>query len=364
MFLSEIDWDYLWQRHQIFATEYAQRGHETTYFNKFGMRMPKISEIPYVLRRLLASMEHSSSKNDGKNSTIVTVASPIFIPESVFGAKWINKYILIPKFFRCYTSPNEKLIVHVYQPTILTRDIVIYLKKHCMEVRVIYDCVQNYDYHPARTSNTKQLETNLLHSADVVIADSDFLYSKHVKIRPDMIQVPPGVDFDYFHSCFRGDEVEKAKAFCFYGHLRQDNDIDLINNLAERDGYTMTVIGKVDISVVDKVSKKIELVPPVAYHELAAYLVKADVLVLPYVVNEFTKGIVPAKFMECLASEKPVIATELPAFRGYEDIVTIVDSSGYFKELVYKPEKQVSIARSSSWQTRFDSFYQPLIKEK
>ncbi|MGR5503008.1 hypothetical protein ACQKP3_19955 [Vibrio sp. DNB22_10_4] len=365
IFLSEIDWDFLWQRHQIFATEYSKNGHVTTYFNKFGMRLPKVSELPYVINRVLQVLFSRKDKPVvDDTSDALEVVGALFIPEQILGSSWLNKHVLIPRFFKKYTGPNEQVIVHLYQPTFLTRDILSYLRARCAKVKVVYDCVQNYDHHPASTEETILLEKELLTTVDVSIADSEFLYQKNRQTRADTIQVPPGVDFDYFHTCYRGDEWQESKKLYFYGHLRQDNDIDLINNLSNAPGTTMTVLGKVDDSVVGKISSNVRVLPPVAYGELCSHLVEADVLVLPYVVNEFTNGIVPAKFMECLATGKPVIATKLPAFDSYRHVLTVVDSSGEYEELNHDVEAQLNLARNASWQSRFNSFYQPLIEEK
>ena len=42
-----------------------------------------------------------------------------------------------------------------------------------------------------------------------MITDSSFLYNKHKEYRANLLQVPPGVDFDRFNKTWRGDEMQK-----------------------------------------------------------------------------------------------------------------------------------------------------------
>ncbi len=53
----------------------------------------------------------------------------------------------------------------------------------------------------------------------------------------------------------------------------------------------------------------------VPHEGLPASLAGVDAYVLPYEINNLTKGISPAKTYECLATGKPVVASPLPALR-------------------------------------------------
>ncbi|MFI5348044.1 MAG: hypothetical protein ACHQ2Z_00750, partial [Elusimicrobiota bacterium] len=52
--LSSIDWDTAWQRHQIFASQLADAGHDVFFVNNTGFRNPRLSDLPRILKRLAA----------------------------------------------------------------------------------------------------------------------------------------------------------------------------------------------------------------------------------------------------------------------------------------------------------------------
>ncbi|MEW6754727.1 MAG: hypothetical protein AB1505_27660 [Candidatus Latescibacterota bacterium] len=55
--------------------------------------------------------------------------------------------------------------------------------------------------------------------------------------------------------------------------------------------------------------------------ELPRYLAALDVLFLPYVRDDFTRHVYPAKMHQCLALGKPVVATALPALEPFAHVV-------------------------------------------
>ena len=345
LFLSEIDWDYLWQRHQIFTTKYAQLGHKVTYVNRPGMRLPKLSDIPYIIKRIFAKASHVES------NAMIKIVSPIFIPGNGIFAKLLNKYIFIPKLLK-NVKDKTKLILHVYQPTELTFEVI----NQCPEASVVYDCVQNFEQHPAKTPNTVKLENELIRMSKVFITDSDFLLNKHLEIR-EAIRVSPGVDFEHFSQTYRGDEHLVQKKALYYGNVRNDLNFSLINELVDKFGINVEIVGTIQEEVKKLIDPRVIVKDKVSYEELPIIIKRSDFLLLPYKVNEFTKAIIPAKFTECLASGKPIIASRLPAFVEHSESLYFFDTLNQDNIRNHTPNKQQSIAKGESWQSKFNMFY-------
>ena len=344
LMMSEIDWDYLWQRHQIFASQYALKGHRVTYVNRPGMRLPRFTDIPYILKRFLARpLQVKGNEN-------LNVISSIFFPGNSFISKVLNKYIFIPRLIKNVNKGN--LILHVYQPTNLITEIV----KQCRNATVVYDCVQNFNEHPASTFETPILEEQLIRRANVFITDSTFLQEKHWDLR-ESVKVSPGVDFEFFSQTLRGDENKIRKKALYYGHVRDDLDFNLINKLVNDFSLEVEFVGTIQNDIKHLLDKKIKLSDKVAYDELPNIIKPFDFLLLPYKVNAFTKAIIPAKFMECLASGKPIIASRLPAFEKYSECLYFFDCLDLNKVEMHNSVKQQNLAKLESWEDKFESFY-------
>ncbi len=356
--LSEIDWSYLWQRHQIFACLYSEAGYRTYYVNRLGMRYPRLNEIGYVFKRLLSSFRSSSANSA---DTSVNILNPIFLPGNGCFVRFINRFFFIP-LFKLKIKVCGELIFHVYQPTSTTLDIL----DSFSEKKVIYDCVQNFEKHPGRTDKTLYYESRLIKESDIMITDSFYLYEKHSKARQNIIKVSPGVDYEHFSRTFRGSEAETATNILYYGHVRDDLDFEIINSIAEMINVKLTIVGTIAESSVKKLSNRINIVAQQPYSMLPEFIREADVLLLPYVINDFTKAIIPAKFFECLATGKPIISTPLPDIEKLKDIINIVYTKDDAKSVIESIPKFESedkrllrqkIASENSWRSRFESFH-------
>ena len=366
IFLSEIDWDYLWQRHQIFARKYADQGHAVFYVNRPGMRLPSLKDIPYVLKRIWsAATEKERISTKGKKNDI-QVINPIFYPGNSWVSMELNKRMLVPWFVKKTIPTTQKVILHAYQPTFLTMHII---SKYPL-AEVVYDCVQNFDEHPASTNLTKKIEKELILRSDMMITDSSFLYNKHKEYRANLLQVPPGVDFDRFNKTWRGDEMQKLQKFLYYGHVRDDLDLGLLNGIANHLNCNVTIVGKIADNLTQTIDSKIKIINQQPYCLLPNFIKSADVLLLPYKVNQFTSAIIPAKFFECLATGKPILSTRLPSLERYSKHITLVtnvkdDFQGKIKALENNHDRlaNIELAKKSSWDSRFSSFYERLVSD-
>ncbi|HEY9285517.1 MAG TPA: glycosyltransferase, partial [Pyrinomonadaceae bacterium] len=82
----------------------------------------------------------------------------------------------------------------------------------------------------------------------------------------------------------------------------------------------------------------VRLLGAVPHEDVARYMVRFDVGVLPYSINPFTAGIMPIKLKEYLAAGLPVVATPLPEVRRfaerYPDLVRFAsDPEGFVAAL-------------------------------
>jgi glycosyltransferase involved in cell wall biosynthesis len=101
----------------------------------------------------------------------------------------------------------------------------------------------------------------------------------------------------------------------------------------------------------------------VQYEQLPGYLKAADVLIIPYLVNNVTSNVFPIKFFEYLATGKPVVATALPSLADYKDYVKLCDTYQGFamgvrevlkSDTEERRKRRMELARQNTWEQRIE----------
>ncbi|HAM34769.1 MAG TPA: hypothetical protein DEB40_00110 [Elusimicrobia bacterium] len=327
--LSSIDWDAAWQRHQIFAWQLAQAGHEVFFVENSGFRNPGLKDLPRLWRKLrrLADAPDPSSQESLPHA--LRVMPPQLLPPTYPPFRRFNAGILIPQLIASLRSRGLRRhpLVITYFPTATTLELV----RQLQPAAVIYDCASNFRAHPRAPKDFARQEAELLGRADLVICDSDFLYEQKRAEHGNVVQIHQGVPESFFAA--RPAE-QRFLRFCYYGTWGQDLDPRFPVALAEA-GFSVTVSGFSKGSA-SPLPPAIRRLPPVPREQLVQRLENFDVFILPYRINPFLLGVIPAKIYECLAMGRPILATPLPAFAPLRRLVYVADS----------PEDWVRIARN------------------
>jgi glycosyltransferase involved in cell wall biosynthesis len=87
---------------------------------------------------------------------------------------------------------------------------------------------------------------------------------------------------------------------------------------------------------------------------------EADVLLIPYVLNDATRAVSPLKFFEYLATGRPVVASPLPSLLPYANAIRIAGSADEWitniaQSLQDRHALQLqrrALARKNTWETR------------
>ncbi|HEV8044742.1 MAG TPA: glycosyltransferase, partial [Rubrobacter sp.] len=196
-----------------------------------------------------------------------------------------------------------------------------------------------------------------------VSCTSTGLLEKVRPFRPDAFLSGPAVDYERFEILQDPRPVEEVRTVCFFGHVGGERiDFPALRAIAGA-GYVVRLVGE-----LDRVERGFLATPGVDYrgevsHEgLPAALSGVDAFVLPYKLSALTRGILPAKTYECLATGKPVVAAPLPAMedlaghvylaRRPEDYVKTLESLGK-SETEERVRARIELASKNSWDARF-----------
>ena len=217
------------------------------------------------------------------------------------------------------------------------------------EVLSVYHVVDEYAGYTlvdaVRRKRLKADESQLLDSADVMIAVSDELV--HAKRGPgrDIYLVENAVDFEAFHQAAKSASIPNDLASIpsprlgYSGLIGKRLDLGLLERMATSyPDWSIILIGKVDDRRCEAAMNALRARPNVHFlgekhfSDVPAYVAGLDVGLLPYEVNEETLHISPLKMYEYLATGLPVVSKDIPSAQKKRDHVAIAsDEHGFFR---------------------------------
>jgi len=356
--LSNVRWDALWEYSHALATLFANAGYPTVFVETTGMRNPPLGKT--TGRRVLKRLR--SVRSDGKKpanlSPNLTVYSPLVVPPTHGVFRYINRRHFVPKIVRDLRELISMApVVIAFAPTRTTLDLVSRLEPRL----TWYHCTLNYTEIPDTPADIKETEQQLLEVAEIATVDSGFLKEKHHRMRPDMIHIEGGVDFDLFRRADTGHLSSPAKVLYYFGRAYDRVfDFELVREVTQA-GFTVRMLGTLSEPSFTR-TPGVEFLGEVPHKDLPEHLREADVLIIPYKITSFTQGTFPAKTYEALATGKPVVATPLPDLRPLSEHVYLGNGAKEFVEILKAlhrsetPERRqsrIELARSNSWEARF-----------
>jgi len=361
-FFSEIEYDFLRQRHQIFS-EYLSKEYDVVFFERVPSRIPLnvLSRLIYAFISKWGGRAIFSNTSSSKN---IKVIKSYLAPEINFIFVLYNRvrvrYLL--------ADAKKSDVVHVFSnsPTLIK----VAKSKGCI---VVFDIIHNWWNFPY---HTKKQQTNFLKSliqADIVVTDSKPMLA-HVNsifggMAKPVAQIPPGVE-EFWLSTPVKSSSHMPYRVAFFGNLRANSDLDLILSFLDRGDYSLTLFGLLDSSLPSNVRGVLD-----KYHsgklsaqKLARVLKDFDFVLLPYDKSEFSKTIFPAKYFESLALGLPIISnSQMSHLPKWDDLIWTTDQLTELgpKKLIElhfstRYEKQIHLAHQNTWTERVNRLLQLL----
>ncbi|OGR97396.1 MAG: hypothetical protein A2V88_07195 [Elusimicrobia bacterium RBG_16_66_12] len=312
--LSSVDWDAAWQRHQSFALQWAKAGHPVFFVENTGFREPGLRDLRRVLTRLGRALRahggHIPAAPRG-----ITILSPLVLPPTRRVFRWINSRLMASRLAAHLHSRGLRpgAVVFAYLPTATTLAIL----DHLSSSLVVYDCVDNFSGLPSPPPDLAATESALMSRAGLVLTTSRTLYEDKKGRHPHVVELHHGVGPAFFLPPRAAGPIRRL---CYFGTLWRAVDYAPIRALAEA-GFEIELIGPIK-EPPPELPASVRLRGPVPHEELPALLAGFDALLLPYVDDEYNRGVIPAKTYECLAAGRPVLASPLPALAGLSGVLT------------------------------------------
>ena len=216
----------------------------------------------------------------------------------------------------------------------------------------IYEYIDDISPELAGTKNIPQNIIDkynfVMDNKDVyVVVTADALKKDVISHRgkTNMVFSSNGVDYTFFKTYNNNYKYEtefqeilnkKKPIIMYYGALAKWFDYDLIKKIAKTNKYSIVLFGiKYDESFDEnlKNEKNIYFMGSRDYKVLKEYARCADVLTIPFVINNITLATSPVKIFEYMALLKPIVTTDMPECRKYKSVLIGHNHEEFIKKI-------------------------------
>lgn len=370
--LSSIDWDHIWQGHQEIMSTLAADGHRVLFVENTGVRGPALGDMPRVRKRILSWWRATKGFREERENLFVY--SPLLLPFPYSRlARWINGYFMFRAMRRWSDIIGfHRPILWSFLPTPLALDLIAAIDPRL----TIYYCIDDLARSSPGARKIVTSEEKLFKQADLVFVTSEKLRERAAGFRPDVHLFPFGVSFERFERVRKSgvaipdDIAALPRPIAGYvGGLHQWVDQQLIVDAARKmPNVSFALVGpeQSDISLL-KSCPNIHLLGQKSHDQVPAYVSAFDVALIPYKLAEYTANVYPTKLNEYLVMGKPVVTTDLPEIRRFNnthgDIVRIAADAEQFATQLGAAldergpaavERRIAVAQENSWRRRLD----------
>ena len=313
--LSSVEWNAAWQRHHAFAAQWASSGHHVFFIENTGFREPGLKDLGRIADRLQRAARGGRVRRAHVPKGI-SVVSPLVLPPTRRLFREANASLLAPRLADLLHDRGLRRgpVVFAYLPTATTLAILDQLSPSL----VVYDCVDNFYGLPSPPPNLAETEAALMARAGLVLTTSSTLYDDKKNCHPNVVELHHGTSRGFF---LPAPPERPRRRLCYFGTIWRALDYAPLRALAEA-GFEIEMIGPLK-EPPPPLPPSVVFRGSFPYEHLPAMLADFDALLLPYVDDEYNRGVIPAKTYECLATGLPVLASPLPALAGLSKVLTI-----------------------------------------
>jgi len=147
-------------------------------------------------------------------------------------------------------------------------------------------------------------------------------------------------------------------------------DVELVVELAQAlPDVTLVFVGPISLNATSERAlaglPSVVLLGERPYRDVPAYLQHADVVIIPHIVSAFTESLDPIKAYECLAIDRPTVATPVAGFREHGNVLNIVSRDEFparVASVLQETPSRVRDVGPIGWDERAAAFEQALLR--
>jgi uncharacterized SAM-binding protein YcdF (DUF218 family)/glycosyltransferase involved in cell wall biosynthesis len=370
--ISSIDWDFVWQGHQEIMSSFARNGNKVLFIENTGVRTPNFSDLGRIRKRAINWLK--SVRGFRKESDNLYIYSPVILPFPYSRlTRWLNKRLLLGPIHNWMKAVDfNNPIIWTFLPTGTAMDIISGLQRKLL----VYYCIADFSELTDRPKAARIVEDNLIKECDLIFAQGEILAERCRSLNNNVHIFPFGVSDELFENtpdrtASIAEDIASVKSpvIGYVGGVHRHVDFGLLRFIAEsRPEWSIVMIGPKQTEPEElKDMKNIYFLGKKEFAKLPRYILRFDACLIPYLKTEYTATVYPTKLNEYHAFGKPVISTDLPEVRRFNQenggLVYIAADNREFVNnielaIAEKDEslahKRVLSAKRNSWKKRIE----------
>jgi glycosyltransferase involved in cell wall biosynthesis len=342
--------------------------HRVYYVECPGLRAPQGSgrDLKKLVQKLWKSLQGARQVPEG-----LKVKTLFQIPFHRFGlVRWLNRQLISGSVrWLMWREGIDRPITWFMIPHLAS------IVGRIGERLSVYYCIDDYgSLSDVNEAIVRRMDDETTRRADLVFIASGTLLEAKLRINPNTIVSPHGVDVDHFGRAqddrlpIPSDTADfPGPVVGFFGLIERRIDLELVDYLAQaRPHWTFLLIGRVALPEQDIPQRpNVRFIGKRPYESLPAYGKQFDAAIIPYRQTKFNYHANPLKLREYLAMGKPVVTVSTPEIEKYADVVEIAHSHQEFlaklDEVLIRPASPAEIQRriesvaGESWDARMNA---------
>lgn len=313
------------------------RDFKVSFVESLGLRRPQLTirDIKRIRSRLISQDSSKIEKSTPrKRPANLSIISPRVIPiHSGFAARF-NRLVLTSATRDWQANPRSKRVLWTYSP--LTYGLE-------SQAKTVYHCVDLLASYPGINPKViEEGEKNLARIGAVGIASSTEVFA-HLQGTgfQRVISWPNVAEVDLFLNA--GHHPRNPNLVVFGGNISPHKidcllieelirslpevEVVLAGPIAEGGGRSWPAINRL-------AGLGVQFVGNLSIRDLAQLFNKAAVGIIPYQINDYTRGVNPLKIYEYMAAGLPIVASRLPSLADDDEDVILTDSPHAFVSAV------------------------------
>jgi uncharacterized SAM-binding protein YcdF (DUF218 family)/glycosyltransferase involved in cell wall biosynthesis len=378
---SSIDWHFIWQGHQEIMSTLAANGNRILFIENTGVRAASVRDLPRLRERLGNWWRGTKGFRHERDNLFVF--SPVLLPFPYSRlVRRFNRVLLLRAVRRWMGAAGfDRPIVWTFLPTPLIREAIAGLEP----LVSVYYCIDDFVSSSPAARHVEASERQLFRDVDLVFVTAEKLRARAAQFNTRVYLFPFGVSLQKFEAERRSNAAVPADLAAirrpvvgYVGGVHRWIDFPLIAEAARRmPEVSFVLVGpaQADTSALHGLSN-VHLLGTRDHNDVPKYIKGFDVGIVPYLLTDYTANVYPTKLNEYLAMGIPVVTTDLPEIRRFNqthgETVAIAGDVEAFVEAIGAAlgdasmaarQRRTEVAAENSWQTRI-ALMSELIRER